>query len=136
VDRPLGVAGKAIIRKDGRILLLRRSEASSHDPGLWELPGGKIDYGEVLVEGLKREVAEETGLDVAVGRPFTTWHFYKDPFWVTGVTFVCENVDREVALSDEHSEYVWIDAREHAGYSLGTTMEEQIEAYLELLAGK
>ena len=87
MEKPLGVAGKAIIRKDSEILLLQRSSKSGFDPGLWELPGGKIDYGENLVEALEREVKEEVGLVIKIGRPFKTWHFYKDPFWVTGVRF-------------------------------------------------
>ena len=57
------------IERDGRILLLQRSQDSTLDPGLWELPGGKMDHGEVLTDALAREVAEETGITVEVGRP-------------------------------------------------------------------
>jgi len=133
VDRPLGVAGRAAIRKDGRLLLLQRSSASSFDPGLWELPGGKLDYGEELVEGLRREIAEEVGVSVTVGRPFVTWHFYKDPFWVTGVTFVCDYVDGDVVLSSEHSDSAWIEPAGLEGYPLATAALKQIEAYLALV---
>ena len=131
--KPLGVAGKAIIRKKGQILLLQRSLKSEFDPGLWELPGGKIDYGENLVEALKREVKEEVGLVIRVGRPFKTWHFYKDPFWVTGITFLCDYISGSVSLSSEHADYVWIDPDEYKNYPLSTSMEEQIKSYLELV---
>jgi 8-oxo-dGTP diphosphatase len=131
--KPLGVAGKAIIRKGGQIILLQRSLKSGFDPGLWELPGGKIGYGEHLVEALEREVSEEVGLVIKVGRPFKTWHFTKEPFWVTGVTFLCDYISGDVNLSSEHDDYVWIDPAEYKNYPLSTSMEEQIKSYLELV---
>jgi len=133
MSKPLGVAGKAIIRKDVQILLLQRSSKSGFDPDLWELPGGKIDYGENLVDALEREVKEEVGLVIKIGRPFKTWHFYKDPFWVTGVTFLCDYISGNVNLSSEHADYVWIDPEEYTNYPLSTSMEEQIKSYLELV---
>ena len=42
-------------------------------PGLYELPGGHIEYGENIVEGLKREVLEELGMRISVGDAFTHW---------------------------------------------------------------
>ncbi len=56
------LVNRAIISKNNRILVLRRSVNDSHNAGLWEFPGGKVDPGEELVNGLKREVLEETGL--------------------------------------------------------------------------
>lgn len=57
------VVGAVITSGDGRVLLLRR-EAGDFLEGLWELPSGGVDPGENLIDALKREVAEETGLDV------------------------------------------------------------------------
>lgn len=132
MKKPLGVAGKAIIRKNDNILLLRRSQSSGFDPGLWELPGGKIDYGENLKEAVQREVEEEVGLVIRIGRPFKTWHFIKEPFWVTGITFICDYISGGVALSPEHDAHEWIQPEDYKNYPLSTSVEDQIKAYLEL----
>ena len=55
-----------IIDQDGQILLTKRSIPPFQ--GEWVMPGGKIDLGEPIVEALKREVWEEVGLEVEVGR--------------------------------------------------------------------
>lgn len=129
-ERALGVAGRAVIRReDGLILLLRRSADVATDPGRWELPGGKMDYGETLPEALAREVAEETGIAVEVGQPIHVSHFVKEPFWVTCVTFVCAYGGGEVRLSDENDAFEWIAVSELPGRDYARTIEEQLEAY-------
>jgi 8-oxo-dGTP diphosphatase len=60
------LAAKALIRRDGRILLARLS-ARAVETGRWTLPGGGVDHGESPETALVREVAEETGLDASVG---------------------------------------------------------------------
>jgi ADP-ribose pyrophosphatase YjhB (NUDIX family) len=59
-------AVSALVRdRDGRVLLARRA----HDPdaGLWDVPGGFLEEGEHPLDGLRRELREETGLDVEPG---------------------------------------------------------------------
>jgi len=57
------VAASALVRNDkGQILLVR-----THRRG-WEIPGGQIEIGESLIAGLKREVLEESGVQVEIGR--------------------------------------------------------------------
>ncbi|MCX5731000.1 MAG: NUDIX domain-containing protein [Deltaproteobacteria bacterium] len=117
------------IERDGRILLLQRSQDSTLDPGLWELPGGKMDHGEVLTDALAREVAEETGITVEVGRPLVTFHFVKEPFWVTGVAFECRHVSGEVVLSEENSDFAWVGSTDLDRYTLSTGTAEQVLAW-------
>ncbi len=56
------VAAKAVVIKDGKILMGKRLDET--DYGLFELPGGKMERGETIEECFKREVLEETGLEV------------------------------------------------------------------------
>ena len=55
-------AGALVIDDDGRVLLARR--AAEPDVGRWDIPGGFLEEGEHPVDGLKRELREETGLEV------------------------------------------------------------------------
>ncbi len=66
------VAVKGLVEKDGKILLLKESLELG---GTWELPGGGLDFGEDLQQGLRREVFEETGLIVTKisDRPTYSW---------------------------------------------------------------
>jgi 8-oxo-dGTP diphosphatase len=126
----LGVAVKALVRDEsGRILLIRRSMASGADPAAWDLPGGKLDYGETVGEGLVRETREETGLTVVVGRPLHVTHFTKEPFWVTSITFVCAVAGGEVQLSAEHDEFAWIEPSDLSGRPYARGIWEQLDAY-------
>jgi len=59
----VGVGGVVII--DGRAVLIRRGNEPRK--GEWSIPGGKLELGETLAEGVRREVREETGLEVEVG---------------------------------------------------------------------
>jgi 8-oxo-dGTP diphosphatase len=61
---PLVGVGGVVFDDAGRVLLVRRGQEPML--GAWSLPGGLLELGETLVEGVKREVLEETGLNVSV----------------------------------------------------------------------
>ncbi len=55
----------AVVVHDGALLMVRR--ASDPARGLWSIPGGRVEQGEYLSAALRREVAEETGLEIEPG---------------------------------------------------------------------
>ncbi|MFC6397031.1 NUDIX hydrolase [Luteococcus sanguinis] len=69
------LAGYALIVRDGQVLLSWYNGMGGSGTPCWSLPGGGIDYDEDLPMGVAREVHEESGYLVAVGRPLTTSTF-------------------------------------------------------------
>ena len=68
----------AIVESEGRYLVTRR-QAGVHMAGLWEFPGGKVDATETDEQALRREMAEELGVDVGVeDLCLSTSHEYPD----------------------------------------------------------
>jgi len=96
----------AIIERDGLVLAARRSAAMSL-PLKWEFPGGKIDPGESPEECLRRELVEEMGIHVSVGKslPPNTHHY--PTFTVTLHPFVCSIQSGEIVLH-EHAAVTWL----------------------------
>jgi 8-oxo-dGTP diphosphatase len=59
--------GALIVDDQGRLFLARRGPAAKNERGLWEFPGGSVEFGERLAEALQREMREEYGIQIAVG---------------------------------------------------------------------
>lgn len=70
---PIRVVAAAIGGEQGRILIAQRRHGT-HQGGLWEFPGGKLEAGESRQEGLHRELAEEIGIEVEASRPLIRVH--------------------------------------------------------------
>jgi 8-oxo-dGTP diphosphatase len=103
---------KAIIQNNGKILLIRRSEKYKKDniEGIWDIPGGRITPGEEPLDGLKREVMEETGLELKeIKRVIDVSTVFKnDEKQIVRITYLCKSKTTKPKLSDEHTEFVWI----------------------------
>ncbi len=96
----------AVISRDGRIMCAQRG----HDgnlPGLWEFPGGKIEPGESKQAALQREITEELGCTVGVGREVTTTTYEYEFGKVTLTTFYCRLVAGTPTLT-EHVAIKWL----------------------------
>lgn len=130
------LAVKGLIRNpEGKILVLKRSDHDDHKPGVWETPGGGIDHEQPPQEALEREILEETGLTVIVKEPFNVFTFRKDTGeFKVGITFLCDWVSGEVRLSDEHTEYRFIDAQDFAGLESVPSLHEEIALYAQKYA--
>ncbi len=103
---PIHVAAAVIYDDHGRILLTRRGEAM-HQGGLWEFPGGKLESGETLAQGLKRELVEELGIDVLRHRPLIrNLHHYSDKSVLLDVHLVTEYQGIPQGLEGQPLEWV------------------------------
>ena len=69
---PHKIIGVAVIRNEqGQILIDRRHQKGVMG-GLWEFPGGKVELGETVEECIKREIHEELGIEIEVGKHLIT----------------------------------------------------------------
>ena len=103
------VAAHALIQKDGRFLVTKRKTTDDYMPGKWDLPGGTVEAGETVEQGLLREVAEETGVTVHIKGPlsvFTTLTQLPTRQNVT-IIFSCDWTAGDVQMT-EHDEYRWV----------------------------
>jgi len=95
------VGAFAVIRAgDGRVLISRRV-----DSGWYNLPGGGVEPHETVTEGLIREVREETGLDVAVGRLVGVYS--KPQKHEVVLVFEARVTGGRLAASDEADHHEW-----------------------------
>ncbi len=103
-------AMKAIILFNRKVLIVKRNETHKFGAGTWEFVGGKLEFGEDLVTGLKREIMEETGLEVTVERLLLATSFKTHDYrQVVIITYMCRSETDAVTLSGEHTEYIWAD---------------------------
>ncbi len=59
--------GALIINDRGQVFLARRGPKARNETGLWEFPGGSVEFGETLAGALRREMREEFGIEIEIG---------------------------------------------------------------------
>ena len=112
------VAAVALVDADNRVLLARRPEGKPL-AGLWEFPGGKVGADETPEAALRRELAEELGIEVAETclAPFTfASHTYAD-FHLVMPLYLCRTWDGQVEAR-EGQELKWVRTRQLADYPM------------------
>ncbi|MEK6959191.1 MAG: NUDIX domain-containing protein [archaeon] len=130
------IAVKAFIIDGGKLLIIRREPKDAHYPTAWELPGGRLEAGENPIEGLKREVREEAGIEIEVFIPFGVRHFHRDDGQaITQLTFLCKPITKNVKLSEEHTEYEWIKI-EGSKSKVSKFFHDEIDNFIKLELGK
>jgi len=105
VPKQIHVVG-AVITRGGLVMCAQRGD-DGNLPGLWEFPGGKIEQGESKQAALVREIAEELGCTVEVGREVTTTTHEYEFGEVTLTTFYCRLVAGTPKLT-EHASIKWL----------------------------
>jgi len=132
-DQLFYVGQKAFIWKEDKILVL------GNPHGNLDFPGGKIQESENdLIESLKREVKEETGLEIRVGKPFFTWvlvlpsHHKNAGMKVFLIGYQCEYISGEVKLSDEHDKFNWVSKENYLDYKKDSRYFEALETAIKM----
>lgn len=105
--------GGAIFNSNNELLFVRRAATDDFMPGVWEIPGGGTEFGETPEVGLQREILEECGIQITVGKPVFVSDYYiernGERVQRVEITYLCKlfSENEEVTLSDEHDSFAW-----------------------------
>ena len=109
-----------IFNPDNKILLCKSHKWNNK----YVIPGGHIELGEKMEEALKREILEETGLEIydikliSLKESVFSETFHKGKHFIF-IDYICKTDSYEVTLNDEAEEYEWVDLQEIDNYELG-----------------
>lgn len=95
-----------------KVFLAKRAETKKFLPGIYELPGGHIEFGEDIVSGLRREIREEFEVDVSIGDPFYVFDYVNEVKGSHSVEIIyfatLQHKPDDIVLHDEdHSDADW-----------------------------
>ena len=136
---PVAAVGGVVIH-DGAVLLVKRAYPPRQ--GEWSLPGGQLELGESLAEGVRREVREETGLDVEVGAVVDVFdRVHRDEagrirYHFVIVDFLCQPRGGTLAAGDDAAAARWVPRAEVAALGVNAYAVEVIERGFRLQSGR
>jgi 8-oxo-dGTP diphosphatase len=120
--RPVLSVAAVVVDAAGRVLLIRRGKAP--DLGEWSIPGGAVELGESLEDALRREIREETGLDIAVGALIEIYERVERDdtgaiqFHYVVLDYRCTVTGGELCAGDDAIDAVFVDPADLDRYAL------------------
>lgn len=126
------IAVKALIKNKDSFLILKTADSDQNNNlSGWETPGGRLEVGEEIVNGLKREIKEETGLSLKIFFPFNAFSAnvgQEDS--IIGINYLAEYSGGEIRIdTNEHSRYQWINILNIRKLKDSIGLQKEIDAY-------
>lgn len=118
------VVGCLVRNAQGEVLLIRHRHRG------WEIPQGRVEEGENLVDALRREVREEAGVEIEVGPLAAVWSMLSPPVSVI-FGFLGRYRGGELAASDDSLEAAWFPASAAPGMVGSSVMRERLAVLLD-----
>lgn len=122
---------KGVLCRNGKILILKTARS-----GRWELPGGRMDFGESAERAFKREIKEELGFKKAkLGKFINIWSFTNirngtnHHFIILDFEFFTD--EDKIKLSKEHIDYKWIGIKEISKIKMREGHKKSLKNYFK-----
>ena len=127
VEKPKKIGG-VVVKSEGQVLMVRRSETAGKYPNHWAVPMGHVEKGEKMIQGAHREFQEETMLDIDINS-LVYLDTIKDSKYnrIVGLFKIELPNQPKPKLDEEHSDYGYYDAK-----SLPRPIEDNLRITLEL----
>jgi 8-oxo-dGTP diphosphatase len=116
----VGVGG--VVIHEGRALLIKRGSEPLKDQ--WSIPGGTLELGESIQEGVRRELLEETGIEVRVGELIEVFdRIFRDAagkiqYHFVIVDYLCEKISGEAKPASDVTDTAWVSEADLWNYKL------------------
>lgn len=124
------VSVAAFIYHQGKALIVRRSKKEKFLPGAYEIPGGKLDFGENPKTGVVREIKEEVGLKITAITPYHLFSYTtkSKTLYTVEIDFLCrlDGPSKAIILSDAHDKFLWVTRKELGKINLTPLMRRAI----------
>ncbi|MFC0877573.1 NUDIX domain-containing protein [Saccharicrinis sp. FJH2] len=120
MEYPEPTVGAVIFNPDNKVLLCKSHKWNDQ----YVIPGGHIELGETMEQALKREILEETGLEIydiqLVSLTETVFNkvFHERKHFIF-IDFICRTDSNHVVLNDEAEEYKWVHLNDIEKYDIG-----------------
>ena len=127
----------AIVRRGDEILVMKRAMGAL--TGAWYVPGGSLEHGEAPEEGVRREIREETGLEVDDLRLFRVWHYRaEEAAHAVAISYTCSvSPGTEPRINEEHAAARWVTPQYYRDRYLTDDVLRALEGHpaLQLVTG-
>ena len=132
----LGVGGAVVEKRDGELCVCLIRRGSAPGKGSWSLPGGRVESGEKLLDAVRRELREETGLEVTVGPLVEVAEIFEGEDHYVVLDYACSVRGGELRAGDDAVEAVWVSVAELGVYGVSQGVERVARGALTLLRGR
>lgn len=127
MNRQFFFSTKALIMSEDKFLAMYKMINGNK---WWDLPGGRMEFGETAEETLTREVREELGVEIKPIKLIDTWNYMQEEnYQITGVIYHSMIISGDINISEEHDGYEWIKIKDIGEVFTGEVFVERMKSW-------